>query len=162
MIEKDYEIAIKTYQRPEELFKKTLSVLRKNNIPESKVTLFITDEEEQKKYESVLKDFNGSYVQCGFGIKNAVNTYRSYYPEGTRVLHLDDDLKGLVKKRENKLIQICNLDEYINSMFDLTEKCRLKMWGVYSAANAYFMNDRVVVGLKFCCGVMHGFISDEG
>ena len=49
MIEKDYEIAIKTYQRPEELFKKTLSVLRKNNIPESKVTLFITDEEEQKK-----------------------------------------------------------------------------------------------------------------
>ena len=159
---KEYQIAIKTYQRAKEVRDKTLSVLRKNKIPENKITLFITDEKEKAEYESVLKGFGGNYVCCGFGIRNAVITYRKHYPTGTRVLHLDDDLKGVVKKVGNSLVPINNLDEYINKMFDLTEDCRLKLWGVYSAANAYFMNDRVVVGLKFCGGIMHGFISDEG
>ena len=157
-----FQVAIKTYQRAASFQDKTLALLRRHGIDDDRVTLFVVDQAEEDSYRKEIPDFGGNLVQCGFGVRQAVTTYRKHYEPGTHVLHMDDDIINIVRKRDTKLVPVGDLAAYIEEMFHITKTNGCRLWGIYSAANAYFMKDRVVHGLKFCPGVMHGFVSDAG
>jgi hypothetical protein len=79
------------------------------------------------------------------------------------VLHIDDDVTAVLKKTgENTLEPISDLVEYVDTMFDITESHDSRMWGIYPVQNAFFMREHVTQGLRFCCAIFHGFISDGG
>lgn len=159
----NFKVAIKTYKRTQVLKDKTLVMLAEAGIPEGDITLFVVNDDEEQAYRDALPGSGYNYVQCGPGINNAVRAYRSHFPAGTRVLHVDDDIAALMKKTgENQLSQVTNLTEYVDQMFDITETNDSRMWGVYPVQNAFFMKDHVTQGLRFCCAVFQGFISDGG
>lgn len=159
----NFKVAIKTYKRTQVLKDKTLDMLSRSGIPDQEITLFVVDQGEEDAYREALGEARYNYVQCGPGINNAVRAYRSHYPAGTRVLHVDDDIAALMKKTgENDLEEVSNLVKYVDQMFDITEANDSRMWGVYPVQNAYFMREHVTQGLRFCCAVFQGFISDGG
>ena len=159
----NFKVAIKTYKRTQVLKEKTLVMLAEAGIPDEEITLFVVNDDEEQAYRDALPGPGYNYVQCGPGINNAVRAYRSHFPAGTRVLHVDDDIAALMKKTgENQLSQVTNLVEYVDQMFDITEANDSRMWGVYPVQNAFFMGEHVTQGLRFCCAVFQGFISDGG
>ena len=159
----NFKVAIKTYKRTDVLKEKTLAMLAEAGIPDGEITLFVVSDSEEQAYREALAGRGYNYVQCGPGINNAVRAYRSHFPAGTWVLHVDDDIAALMKKSgENQLSQVTNLIEYVETMFEITEKNDSRMWGVYPVQNAFFMKEHVTMGLRFCCAVFQGFISDGG
>ncbi len=157
-----FSVAIKTFKRTKTLQEKTLALLRRHGIRDQRITLFVASREEENAYRNT--SFKGDiYVVGRLGIRPTVTAYRKHYEAGARVLHMDDDVSDILKKVDDKtLAPIEDLASYVDNMFDITENVGCRLWGIYSAANALFMRDRVQRGLKFCGGFFHGFISDGG
>lgn len=164
MTTQPFSIAIKTYQRASTLESKTLALLHRHDISTERVTLFVANEQERADYAATLRSFRGDIVvQQEPGIRGVVRTYRRHYPSGTRVLHCDDDLIDLLVAVDAKTLRpLQGLGDYCDTMFNLTEANRCALWSVYAVANAFFMQNAVMAGLRFCSGCFHGFISDGG
>jgi len=158
------QVAIKTYQRSEVLRDKTLALLLRHGFAPSDITLFVASQSEQDAYAKVVgKSVGAIVVQKEPGIRGVVRTYRKHFQSGQWVLHCDDDLIDLmVAATPKQLVPIKHLHDYTNQMFALAVQSRVRLWSIYPAANAFFMQNAVVSGLRFCSGCFHGFISDAG
>ena len=101
----NYKIAIPSYKRPEVIKQKTLKMLEEHNIPDSKITIFVADNEE---YEIYKKSLNKRY-EIVIGVQTIGeqrNFIERYYKEGTQLVMFDDDLDGIFVKKENTLVPI--------------------------------------------------------
>jgi len=84
-----YQIAVRTYERPDQFQAKTLAMLRLNNCTET-LTVFVgSDIEAYKALEPDLR-----YVQVRKGGANAIADICAHYPRETPILFLDDDLES--------------------------------------------------------------------
>lgn len=161
----NYEIAIPSYQRADQLCDKTLKMLERYEIDPKRVTIFVAnDTEEYRQYTKALEatayyDANIIVGEPGMG---AIRRFiQGYYPEGTNVFNLDDDLFEVLKKEsDKKMVPVENLEkEVILRGFEACEAHSAKLFGVYAAANAMFMKHRVAVGLYYCIGSCWGMIN---
>ena len=154
----NYKIAIPSYKRPETIKKKTLSILEKHNISKDKITIFVADEEEEKAYKYCLK--NDFKIVVGVPTIGAQRNFiEKYYPENTKLVMFDDDLHGVFIKDESKIKPIKDLEkDFIIKGFSLCEKNKAKIFGLYAAANGYFMKHRVYKKLCYICGGVFGVI----
>ena len=158
-----FHIAIKTHERAPTLAAKTLTLLQRHDISTRQVTLFVASDQQRQSYADALPSFKGDIVVTGPGIKAAVSAIRRHWPGGNAVLHCDDDLMDLlVAGEDGKLHPLKDLGPYIETMFAMTRANRCAMWSIYAVANAFFMQNAVVAGLRFCSGCFHGFVSDAG
>jgi len=159
----NYRIAIPSYQRELQLKEKTLQVLEKHNIPSDRVDIFVANEWELANYECMLMDTpyaKSNLILAVPGMGAVRNFIRRYYPEGTRVFHMDDDIQDILKKEsDKKMVPIDNLEEeVILRGFDALEEHGANLFGIYAAANAMFMKHRISVGLYYCIGSCWGNI----
>ena len=154
----NYKIAIPSYKRPEIIKQKTLSLLKKYNIDNNKITIFVADEDEKKIYKQSLK--NEYKIIVGVHtIGEQRNFIERYYQEGNKVMMFDDDLDGVYIKNENKLELIKNLEkDFIIKGFELCIKNKANLFGLYAAANAYFMKYRIYKKLCYIPGGVFGVI----
>lgn len=158
-----YCIAIPSYQRADQLKEKTLDVLWAHDIDPSIVTIFVANEDEYKKYSEMLATTHYKDSKLVIGVKGigAIRNFIiNYYPEGTRVFHMDDDIKDVLCKIDDKTMVPCqNLEfDVIIAGFRELEKHNANLFGIYAAANAMFMKHKVSVGLYYCIGSMWGNI----
>lgn len=157
----DYQIAIPSYQRAEQLRDKTLQVLMKHHISPDRVTIFVANEDEHWKYKETLKDSLYNNLQIAVPGMGAVRNFiRRYYPEGTRVFHMDDDIQDiLVKIDDKKMEPVKNLEQdVILPGFQACASAGANLFGIYAAANAMFMKHKISVGLYYCIGSCWGNI----
>jgi len=86
---------------------------------------------------------------------------QKYYPEGTPVMNFDDDLIDILRKENDKLmVPVENLEEQVILRgFDALKEHNANLFGVYAAANAMFMKNRISVGLYYCIGSCWGVIT---
>ena len=154
----NYKIAIPSYKRSETIKKKTLSLLEKHNISKDKITIFVADEEEEKAYKSSLK--NDFKIVVGVPTIGAQRNFiEKYYPENTKLVMFDDDLHGVFIKDGSKIKPIKDLEkDFIIKGFNLCEENKAKIFGLYAAANGYFMKHRVYKKLCYICGGVFGVI----
>jgi len=154
----DYKIAIPSYKRPDIIKKKTLSLLKKYNIDNNKITIFVADEDEKKIYKQSLK--NEYKIIVGVHtIGEQRNFIERYYQEGNKVMMFDDDLDGVYIKNDNKLELIKDLEkEFIIKGFKECIKNKANLFGLYAAANAYFMKYRIYKKLCYIPGGVFGVI----
>lgn len=89
-----YIIAIPTYQRTEDITKKTLSVLKKYKIPKKKIYIFVANQTEKESYTKVLKN-NYQIIIGKLGLGNQRNFIRNYFPEKTKIVSMDDDIEEI-------------------------------------------------------------------
>jgi hypothetical protein len=140
----NYNIAIPSYQRSQQLREKTLLLLYKHKIPLEKITIFVANEAEHHKYQHMLKStpYDGVKLIVGVPGMGAVRNFiRSYYPVGTRVFHMDDDLVDILRKKSDKvMLPVQNLEtEVILRGFEALETYNANIFGIYAAANPMFM-----------------------
>jgi hypothetical protein len=157
----EVQFAVPSYNRWESVGEKTLDTLRRYGIARDDITIFVADEKQETLYrEYVDPELYGKIVIAEPGIHKARNFIHKYYPEGTKVFSLDDDIKGFVKKLDDKtLIKAPCLKEMIEDGFKACEAHGAKTWGVYPVKNPMFMKNRISAGLKFLIGFSYGFIS---
>ena len=93
-----YIIAIPSYNRPELIQVKTLALLHKHNIPASKITIFVANQEQLELYKTKVPAWlYGNLVVGVIGLRNQRNFIMEYYPEGTHIVQMDDDLDKIME-----------------------------------------------------------------
>ena len=169
MSQSEYKIAIPSYKRTETIQKKTLRVLEEYNVDPAKIEIFVNDQEpgEYDRYATALA--NHSYAKnipiiAGVPtIGHQRNFIEKYYPEGTKLVMMDDDVEEVQKKiSEQKLGRVDNIEQDVFAKgFDEMEKAGAKCWGIYAASNAYFMKERVQTKLCYIIASMFGQVVDH-
>ena len=161
----DYAIAIPSYKRTETIKKKTLKVLESYNIDPKKITIFVANDEEYKAYSNSLKDTPYNNLVIGVPTIGAQRNFiERWYPEGTNLMMFDDDIEEVQKKiSEQKLGRVEDLEnEIILKGFEECQKVGAKTFGIYAAANAYFMKERIYTKLCYIIASMFGVIVQIG
>jgi hypothetical protein len=149
------EIAIPSFKRSATLKRKTLAFLESEGFPKESITIFVADSNELFTYKEELGD---SYkIVVGFpGISNQRTFIRNYYPEGTKILSLDDDIRKIKFMRDNLTLKTLS-----EKLFALLEKENLTTWGLYPVNNLFFCKDRVLIGSLYIIGCCYGFINKK-
>ena len=177
-MDKSYVIAIPSYKRHETLKKRTLALLREYKIPANKIYIFVATAEEKKIYEEALDSKTYRELVVGKpGIQHIRNFMPKYFPEGQKIVYMDDDLYHVwecvntikpLDKKNNKLVKMKSLDGFIKRAFKLSETSGFSNWGVYPTDNPYFMkptskdiNKYVSTKLTFLIGFLTGVINNH-
>lgn len=153
----DYQIAIPSYKRAELLKKVSLKTLERYGADKKRITIFVANEDQAKEYQRVILDY--PIVVAEIGQLNAYRFYhRHFYPEGTPLLNLDDDIYDIRQRNDADKLEPYDgtIDELVELGFGLCEKSGSKMWGINPVNNAYFMKDWAVIGLRYICGNFYG------
>lgn len=157
----NYKITIPSYKRPETIKNKTLTILNDYNIPNDNIKIFVADEKELKSYKKSLGN-DYEVIKGVHTIGEQRNFIENYYPEKTKLMMFDDDLDGIFKKDDQNLIKLKNLeDDFILKGFEECLKNNSKLFGLYAAANAYFMKNRIYKKLCYIPGGVFGVIVEH-
>ena len=147
-------IACPSYNRYETIGKKTLTfLLTMNGVSRDNVTIFVADKEQYNLY---TEHNPGWKVVIGEkGIVNIRNFINKYYDKDAYVVSIDDDVTSLLSLDD---AETNNLFIDAKKEMDMTG---LTLWGVNPVKNKFFMKgqDKITHNLKFCIGVLHGFIN---
>ena len=94
----DYIIVIPSFNRPDIIQSKTLALLNRHNINPQKIVIFVANQEQYDLYKAkVPAMLYGNLVIGVLGLKNQRNFIMDYYPEGTHIVQMDDDLDKIVE-----------------------------------------------------------------
>ena len=171
----EYIIVIPSYNRPELIQSKTLSLLHKHNINSKLIYIFVSDKEQYDLYKAKVPSSLYNKLIIGVkGLKNQRNFINNYYTEGLQIVQMDDDIDKIVQlvsrsksKRVSRsksskyktLKPIQDLDTFIKAAFEKCNSNGIFLWGVYPLANSYFMTETVTTDLRFIVGPMFGIIN---
>jgi hypothetical protein len=175
----DYIIVIPSFNRPELIQIKTLALLHRHNINPLKITIFVANQEQYELYKAKVPSFLYNKLVIGVvGLKNQRNFIMDYYPEGTQIVQMDDDLDKIVelvvsrksKQSSHKILSrklsiskmvrpITDLDEFIRNAFKICRDKKIYLWGVYPLSNSRFMTPTTTTDLRFIVGPMWGIIN---
>lgn len=150
----DFVVAIPSYSRPIQLRDKTLNFLSVSGVPADIITVFVATESERQIYSENL--IAGTYKEIVVGVPtiSAQRSFiRNYYPEGTKVLSVDDDIKKIKMLNPRPLIPI------INQLFKWCEEENITTWGIYPVNNLFYCKERAITGLSYIVACFYGFIN---
>jgi hypothetical protein len=144
-------IAVPSYHRAVLFGKKTYKII-KASFAESITTVFVV-EEEADEYRRLYPDIN---IVVGLkGLFNQRKFIFDYYPEGSHILSMDDDIDYLLTINKERILDIRQIAQ---RGFEgcVLNGCRL--WSIYPVANHFFMKSEDTTTLKFCGGWFYGYI----
>jgi len=151
-----YEIAIPSYERPHIVDKATLSTLVRHGADLDRVTVWTATDEQREIYQSTL-EHDVAIKTAQPGVMAARQHYHRHYPEGTRILNIDDDIQDLQQKDGDQLrVPDMTVDEIVELAFGLCEKTGARIWGIHPVQNGYFLRNEITVGLRYICGGFYG------
>tara|TARA_R110001592_G_C12919291_1_gene728367 strand:- start:58 stop:834 length:777 start_codon:yes stop_codon:yes gene_type:complete len=160
----DYRIAIATYNRVEGLGKKTLSTLNTHNISKDIIDIFVADKSQYDKYKQVYPEYN--IIIGKLGLKSVRNfIFQEYYPEGQKVVSMDDDIEKIRMKNPRGWEASCWADDELDlkmeleKAFEECEKSGRNLWGLYPCENHFFMKNVITYDYRFCGGWCWGCIN---
>jgi len=148
---------------------KTLKVLESYNIDPNRIRVFVNDQEEGE-YDNYVRTLSSTEYTKNIEVVKGVptigaqrNFIEKWYPEGTYVMSFDDDIEEVqVKTGEQTLGRVEDFEkEVIERGFKACEENNAKTFGIYAAANAYFMKHRTYTKLCYIIASMYGFIADH-
>lgn len=147
-----YFIAIPSYNRLQIIQNKTLAFLRKHNIDESIIFIFVHPDSYQEYL--ILKDNypNIHIIESKPGIKNSRNFITNFFNSGQKILSIDDDVKDLMNLKTNQSID--NLKDFIEDSFNMSKN---GIWGVSALDNSFFSTCRDKFGLSSIVSTFCGY-----
>ncbi len=160
-----YKLIIPSYKREEQLQEKTLKVLERYNIPPDKVYIFVANEEEKERYEKALANNKYNNIQLAVPTIGAARNYieQEFFDEGEYIVSLDDDLTGIYRwENEKTLVEVDDFEkELIIGGYEAMQREGSKCWGIYAAANPFFMSDSYTTKLCYIIASCYGFIVEH-
>lgn len=155
----DYIIAIPTLNRSKVIASKTLQTLRDTGFLPSTINLFVASEAQKLQYQKdVPAHFYNQIIIGELGIAKQRNFITRLYPEGTRILFMDDDIRGFKLYKGFEKVHIPTL---ISDLFDWTQSLGTNLCGLYPAANPLFLQPRIRDSLCLICGSCFLMIVDH-
>jgi hypothetical protein len=127
---------------------KTLNYLQDQDILLNLVYIFVA-KEELLEYKSALGHLNVNVIEGRLGLKENLNYISDYFDEGDRLVRMDDDIKHLIDKNNNK---IASLNLFIRDCFESMVATEARMCGINPSKNPFFLTDTLSTDLKFCAG----------
>lgn len=156
----DYRIAIPTIDRSETIKNKTLDYLLRTDIDVSKIDIFFSKSEQIPEYKQSLKNIKiGNYIPTNLKhVRTQRNFISKYYPKGTFIVGIDDDIESLqIKINDKKTQELTQLNEFIINAFNISQKNKSDLWGIGAVLNPYFMKNTVSFNLKYIVGCFYGW-----
>lgn len=102
------------------------------------------------------------------GITPQRNFIRSYFPEGTNIVSMDDDIDSFYKLRvplsstdKRRLDTFTSLDDLCKKAFSICKKHGVTLWGIYPVKNVFYMKSSISYDLKFVLGTFYGFVNSH-
>lgn len=157
-----YVVAIPSYRRAEILKTQTLATLIEGGVPESRIHVFVANHEEEQEYRKVLSR-KVKVVKGVLGITEQRAFIRAYFPIGTCILSVDDDVQQVLMLNKNKLVPMPHLATFIEDAFRALKERKLGLWGVFPTPNVFYMEGQAAMttNLKFVIGTFYGFINSK-
>lgn len=163
-VEMSWTIAIPSYKRPEGVLKKTIGTLKQYNIPASKIFVFV-EADQVADYKAVIKPTDARVISRGkcANLGEARNAIIDYFPKDKKFIFMDDDVTAFKEVSNGKLVPLKSLTELINHGFALCKTNGYNLWGVYPAANAFYMKTagEYTTDLRFIVGAFMGIINQK-
>ena len=158
---KDYIICIPSYKRAQVCNDKTLTTLEKNNIPASKIYVYVANQEEYTFYKEKLNP--KLYHQLIVGKKGLVpqrEYIMKHWPSGKWIVFMDDDL-AKIDLSLSPQFKKGDLDHFIKNAFEITVKEGASIWGVYPVYNPFFRKTKqeMTTCLNYIVGAFYGIIN---
>ena len=158
-----YVIAIPSYERAEILRDQTLEVLISSGVPSRVIHVFVANPEEAEIYGRALPRHKYKEIVVGVrGITEQRKFISAYFPVGTKIVSMDDDVRSLlILGQDGKMHVHDRLDAFFREAFVELEKRNLFLWGVFPTPNPFYMVSQAPVTstLKFVIGTVHGYIN---
>ena len=155
-----YEVAIPSYRRPQTVVEKTLTELRRLEVPKDCIRIFVADDAEAEEYDrSVPRDWYKELVVGVKGMAAIRNFIQTWYPEGTPLLYVDDDIRSVLFYRSKKATEPGTPEEFERMVvggFRQTRSLGFKLWGIMAGKNPFWMSETPSTNLKFICGDLYG------
>lgn len=153
----EYRIAIPSYHRHERIGQATLPLLAGAKVDMERVTVFLTDEQEQNRYRPVLRKY-GVRAEVGHGLGTAAahNHIANFYPTATPLVQIDDDVTRFARRVDEKTTaDVEDLPAIIQEGFAAAGDT---LWCIYPVLNPYFMRPRVRGGLLYALGSFFAYV----
>jgi len=144
-------IAVPSYHRAVLFGKKTYKIIKASK-SEAITSVFVV-QEEVEQYRALYPDI--TFVVGVKGLLAQRKFIYDYYPEGSHILSIDDDIDYLLTIKKERILDIRQLAK---RGFEGCVKNDCRLWGIYPVANAYFMKEKDTTALKFCIGCFYGYI----
>lgn len=152
----EYVVAVPSYRRQQICKDQTLSVLERLKVSKNKITVFVANEEEELNYRQTIGDEYKIVVGVR-GISSQRKFIHNYYPIGTRIISIDDDMAELLELGNEELVPTqYTLDEIAELGFGYAERENAKLWGINPTMNHFFLKNHVSVGLRYICANFMG------
>jgi hypothetical protein len=159
----DVQFAVPTYRRAATLATKTLPELARLGVAAEQVTVFLSDPEERGDYLDALAlarvpgGWTIRFAAGALGVGANRNLIHHHWPEGQRVVSIDDDVKQVLIKRNDQLIEPIEPYEFEESVAHAFECAGVGLWGVHPVPNAYFQRFKVSQDLRYIAAGLYGF-----
>jgi len=154
----EWRVAIPSYRRTRVLCDKPLALLRRHAIPYDKIHIFVASVEEEQEYLQWLPEAYHIHV-AEVGTAAVRNYITNFFPVGTRIFCMDDDVKDLVELDDNRLRPITDLTAFIEEGFETAEAAGVRLWGIYPINNPFFMSRTPTTQLTYIVGCAFGIIN---
>jgi len=144
-------IAVPSYHRAVLFGKKTYKIIKASEA-EAITTVFVV-QEEVEEYRALYPD-----IKFVVGLKGLLAQRKfiyDYYPQGSHILSMDDDLDYLLTIQKERVLDIRPIAQ---RGFEGCIKNNCRLWGIYPVANHFFMKAEDTTALKFCIGCFCGYI----
>lgn len=156
-----YQVSICTHNRPQQISTHTLRMLADGGVPADRVHLFVTPGQE-KDYQNAVDPALYGHLHTGApGLAANRNAATAYFPQHARIVSCDDDLQAIetLTPDGQKLQPITDVDTFYQRTFLDLRTTGASLWGIYPVRNAYFMRTGLTTSLKFCIGMMFGYLN---
>jgi hypothetical protein len=157
----DYVVVIPSYKRAQLCNDKTLTTLKKHNIPAKKIHVYVANKEEYDDYVKVLD--KTLYNKLVVGVKGIVpqrQFIKDQWPEGKHIVSFDDDVASIDLSMSSRF-RGKTLDFFLKSAFNECKKQKAYIWGVYPVFNPFFRKARpeVTTCLNYIVAAFYGYIN---
>jgi hypothetical protein len=103
-----------------------------------------------------------AFVRVPYGRAPSRNFVATYYPPGTPVVAMDDDIDAVLTRVDKKtLVPLPDLDKFFRDAFAMAQANGCRLWGLYPLLNAFYMQPTVTFDLRPIAGGLFGYTSPD-
>ena len=142
----------------------TLKILQAHNFPMSQVHVFVA-ESQHDQYIHLEKDYGLTVVIGGDGILAQRNAIIQYFPEGARIVEMDDDIEDIKNLGVDPAVSVeCLVSLFAQSFEKLNKYGGVGLWGLNSTLNRWMTKPEDLtdkIGLYQIVNSVLGYINDK-
>jgi hypothetical protein len=156
----EYIVAIPSYKRAQLCNDKTLSTLKKMNIPASKIYVYVANKEEEEEYKKIVdKSLYHKLVVGKKGLVPQRQFIMEQWGECKPIVFFDDDIASIDLKMSK--FKGKSLDHFFREAFKECKAHKSYIWGVYPVFNPFFRKERehLTTCLNYIVGAFYGIIN---